>query len=505
VDYYLFIWSVVTFVEKRLKVDINYCELERATGFSYRHIRETFRECTKTSLAKYILGRRIANAAFEVVHSKRNMTDIANEYCFESYDTFTRAFKRETGITPVDFRKEGYLVGRRRLGSGAYAPAILRDSNKQLVSTEISEVCDNMKNSFKTDKSCILYGVPKVQYSYEECTPFPSCLRACLNYMGQNIDYAYLMAASGAAFRLRWNTRFWDGGNVDIMCIYEDKYEAFKRSFQAAGRKYTILNREGSDKDTFISFIKKEINDGRPVIALGIIGPPEACIITGYDNDGQRLLGWNFFQPNPEFAKDTEIHETGYFICDSWWENPNTTAVMSIGEDMQQLISQKAILSNAIDIMTKPKVSFEARYTDESEEYAGGQEAYDAWAKAVGNDKEFSPNAILPVLFERVMCQGDAQVMVGEGRSYAACFVEWVGKTNETVAEECNMAANYFRTAAQCAFRMNEPKGDFEQTEATARKFAEPEVRKQIVSLILEAKVNEAKARELLKTIVEKL
>jgi AraC-like DNA-binding protein len=504
VDYFLFIWSVVTFVEKRLKTNIVYDELEAATGFSYRHIRETFRECTKTSLAKYILSRRVANAAFEVVHTDRNIIDIAGEFCFESYDTFTRAFKRETGITPIDFRKGKYLVGRRRLVSGAYAPAIMRDSSKQLLSTEITEVC-NMKDTVKTEKSCILFGVPKVQYCYEECTPFPSCLRSCLNYMGQNIDYAYVMAASGASFRLRWNTGFWDGGNVDIMNIFDDKFEPFKRSFKAAGRKYTILQRGGSNKATFISFIKKEIDEGRPVIALGIIGPPEACIISGYDNNGETLLGWSFFQNNPEFTKDTEIHETGYFICHSWWENPNTTAVISIGEEQQELVSHKELLINAIDIMTKTKVSFKNSYTNETQEYAGGQAAYDAWAVAVGNDKEFPKNAILPILFERLMCQGDAQVMVGEGRSYAAYFVEWIGKNHEIAAEECNRAANYFRAAAQCAFKMNEVKGGFQQDETTTKNFAQPEVRKAIVSLILEAKENESKACELLKAVVNKL
>ena len=78
-DYYLFIWSVVTFVEKRLKTDIEYTELEAATGFSYRHIRETFRECTKTSLAKYILN-------IEIERQPRKVAFISIELLlYESY------------------------------------------------------------------------------------------------------------------------------------------------------------------------------------------------------------------------------------------------------------------------------------------------------------------------------------------------------------------------------------------------------------------------------------
>ena len=30
------------------------------------------------------------------------------------------------------------------------------------------------------------------------------------------------------------------------------------------------------------------------MIATGIIGPPEACIVTGYQDEGETLLVWNF-------------------------------------------------------------------------------------------------------------------------------------------------------------------------------------------------------------------
>jgi len=74
-------------------------------------------------------------------------------------------------------------------------------------------------------------------------------------------------------------------------------------------------------KDAFIAFIKERIDNGVPVIALGIIGPPEACVITGYRGNGQTLLGWNCFQDSPEFASSVTFDESGYFITSSWWEN----------------------------------------------------------------------------------------------------------------------------------------------------------------------------------------
>lgn len=504
-DYFLFIWSVVLFIEKRIRTKIDYNELEAATGFSYRHIRKVFKERTKVTLSRYINLRKIENAAFEVIHTDKNLISIAEEFGFESYDTFTRVFKRETGVTPAEFRKRKYAVGRRHISAGAYAPAILKNGKNQLIASNISEV-SNMENSiFKEKESCILFGVPKVQYSYEECTPFPSCLKACLNYMGQNIDYTFIMAASGASFRLRWNTKYWDGGNVDVQLIYENKFEAFERSFRAAGREYRILDRTSSDKNGFKKFIKDEIDCGRPMIALGIIGPPEACIITGYADNGETLLGWNFFQHNPEFAEGVKMHETGYFSTSSWWDNPNTTAVMSIGESQNILADDKDLIENAINVMTASKILVKDRYGNVTGEIAGGQEAYECWAKAIENDKEFPENSVLPFLFERMMCQSDAQVMVGEGRSYAACFIESIGKRHENVAVECGEAAERFRKAAQCAFKMNELKGGFEQNEASVRKFAESEVRKGTAKLICKAASYEAEACELMKSIFNRM
>ncbi len=502
-DYSNMIWSTASFIETRMKEPIEYKELEAAVGFSYRHIRETFRECTGITLSRYILSRRIANSAFEIIHTGRSLTEIAEDYMFGSYDTFTRAYYRQLKLHPSELRSGSFRnkVGRKRILIGLYAPAIIEEDPS--IPEQISEVEKTMNNIQKTEQSCILFGVPKVAYTFEECTPFCAALKACLNYMGQQIDYSYIMAATGATFRLRWNTDFWDGGNVDITNIYEDGYEAFRRGFEAAGRSHRILKRAEAGKEEFMRFIKAEIDEGRPVIALGIIGPPEACLITGYRENGNTLMGWNCFQENQEFAGNAGFHEAGYFVTERWWENEMTLAVMAVGEKQENPISTKEILMNGIDIMRKEKLSF--REYGKTADFYGGQRAYEAWAKSVGDDREFPEGAILPILFERIMCQGDAQVMVGEGRSYAACFLETIGKANGPVADLCSRGARYFRLAAECAFKMNEPKGGFMQDEAAARKFAKPEVRKQIIPLIHQAKEYEAKACALCLEIAEKL
>jgi len=493
-DYFTFITSVVAYVERRVRGEIDYSELERVTGFSFPHIREVFKEHAKMPLAKYILYRKIANAAFEITHSERRILDIANDYGFETYDTFTRAFKRFALVTPKEFRQRHLGVGRIKLAVGIYGPGIIGRDNVCQDYPSFSEVMINMKNIKKSENSCILHGVPKVKYCFEECTPFPSVLKACLNYIGQDINYMYLMAASGAAFRLRWNTKYWDGGNVDIMCIYEDKVDAFQRSFKAAGRGYNILFRnEETTKNDFVGFIKSQIDEGRPVIALGIIGPPEACIITGYRDNGHTILGWNFFQDNPEYSKGIEIDESGYFISKCWWENPETCAVMSIDEEKCTKTSTKDILLNAIDILTKERIG----------DYAGGQAAFDAWAHSLSDESQFPKDVIMPILFERIMCQGDAMTMIGEGRAYAGFFMEWVGSQYEMIKHKCTEAAYCFKQEFNLVQKMSEHLGSWEFGEEQARNLANPLVRKEIIKLIMEMKKLDGKACEILKEIVE--
>ena len=72
-DQYLMVSTVAVFIENRLQSAFDYAELEKATGFSLPHIRAVYAKLTGKSLSRYVLSRRIANAAFEIVHSEQNI------------------------------------------------------------------------------------------------------------------------------------------------------------------------------------------------------------------------------------------------------------------------------------------------------------------------------------------------------------------------------------------------------------------------------------------------
>jgi len=130
-DYFLTIWSVIVFIENRIQEKINYTELEKATGFSLAHIRDVFVKKTGIPLSRYVLTRKVANAAFEILHNHQNILNIATKYGFSNHDTFTRAFKRVTGLTPFDFKEKRPAVGRIKLCAGVYGIGLLNQVKRE--------------------------------------------------------------------------------------------------------------------------------------------------------------------------------------------------------------------------------------------------------------------------------------------------------------------------------------------------------------------------------------
>ena len=466
-------------------------------------MREIFQKVVGISLSRYILSRKISNSAFEIRHSEKSITEIAFEYGFSNLDTFTRAFQRITGLIPSEFKKSTYLCGRRIICPGVFAPVILNLDTPRLILPKIREV-NKMSQMKKTSDSCILYGVPKVYYGREvdgqrQFTPFPMCLQAVLNYMGQNISYAQIMGVSGAAFRQRWDVNGWNYAAVDIRFTYDKHLKPFELAFKGVGRSYTISENpdqpKSITKESALELIKSEIDYGRPLIALGVVGPPEACIVTGYKNDGQTLLGWSLFQNGGPFGEDLEFDESGYFIKDNWWQNTET--IMSVGEEVGIFTPVKEVLENAYMLMTQAKIGT----YDGNSDFYGGQAAYEAWAKAVEDDEKYSENEDI---FAAIVSHEDQEKMLCEGRGIAAVYIASLVEQYPAVSNELSECARLLKSASDCVSKMQMARGG-QGAEKTMEKFRENQVRDKIAKHIRQAAKYEKEACLILKEIINKL
>lgn len=67
------------------------------------------------TIGSYIRTRRLTQAAWDLVHSKKKILDIGVSLYFETAESFTRAFKDRYSMTPTEYRKNGIdvLIGSR--------------------------------------------------------------------------------------------------------------------------------------------------------------------------------------------------------------------------------------------------------------------------------------------------------------------------------------------------------------------------------------------------------
>jgi AraC-like DNA-binding protein len=489
-DYKELTWVLMACIEQNIKSKPEYRVFEQAVGFSYRHIRDVFKRTVQISLSRYILARKIANAAFELRHTHVNITCIALDYGFANTETFTRAFHRVTGITPSAFKKSDYPCGRQIICPGVYAPVILGLNESTLTLQHLKEV-NKMSEMKKTADSCVLYGVPKVFKGREvdgdkQTLPFPMCLQAVLNYMGQNISYAELLAYSGEAFRQRWEGG-WSPASIDPRVIYERPLETYERAFKGAGRKFVISvdsnNTKAIIKDDVIPLIKEELDCGRPIIALGVVGPPEACIITGYKNNGETVLGWSLFQEGNNPWSGCEKDESGYFIKNDWWKK--TQGIMIIGEEIGERTPDLAVLKNAVMLLTAEKVNV----YNNTWQICGATEAYEAWAAAL-EANDFNPNGAKSGHI-------DAERMAGEGRKYAADYMLILAEKYPKLFAEFSECTKLFRATAdniQSVAKLREDNG-----------LEDEEIRKKMAAHIRQAAQSDKAACKVLQGIIAKM
>lgn len=505
-DYFLYVRAALDYIESHLEGDIASADVARAAGFSLSHFHSVFRAAMGTPLASYVRSRRLIHAAKRLSETAEPIVDIALRYGFSGHEAFTRSFRRRFGCPPKVFRRDRLPVDTGLVFPGLYGP-MPPPKEEQKMSKQIE----------KGNGYVILHGVPKVSYFNEPpaCTPYPACLHACLDYMGQDISYADLLAASGAAFRLMWNTTMWDGANVGILVMTEDPSEPLRRALNAAGYSMELLCRDQDDqdlyaqcggasdvrrggKDHFIAFVKREIDTGRPLIAFGIVGPPEPCVITGYRDGGETLMGWSFFQDMPEYQGCINKTEEGYFIRSSWYEHPETIALLAIGEKREcpGLRSlAKDTLAYAASIMVPRQVR----------DYAGGAAAFDTWAARLDDDTEFPENAPLPMLFERLMCMTDALTMIGEGRYYAHKWTEDMAKRFPEAAGPLCWASEKLKKAHDCAWEIWALLGGMGMGEKQARNLARRDIREKCISRIKKARQLDQEAAHYLKKAAEAL
>ena len=102
----------IDFIEDHLRDDITVGDVARAVSLSVYYFCRSFNQATHHTPYDYLMRRRIAEAARELLQTDRKIIEIAYDYQFNNPETFSRAFKRVYDVQPNQWRKPGCCGGR---------------------------------------------------------------------------------------------------------------------------------------------------------------------------------------------------------------------------------------------------------------------------------------------------------------------------------------------------------------------------------------------------------
>ena len=311
----------------------------------------------------------------------------------------------------------------------------------------------------------ILEGVRRVGFwrpgkDCPEDNPLSACLTVLFRHLGSEASlgcharnpgdkelpipcgHFYLMGLTGEAFAVSYNPEEWDYGFCDSRRFLDDPYGPVKRGARAFGWSCEILESENCEETQCRERIVDSIERGIPVLAIGVIGPPEYCIITGYDADGEVLVGWNFFQGE---EKDLETEENGMFRKAGWFED--TIALVFLKKSAPEpplLENLNHILEYAVEILESHQTG---------EKYIAGLDAYDGWASELRKEENF-PSGNKHVLKENFEEHHHSVGYLAENRHYAGRCLEMVIPYFPDVSSLLQMAIGRFRRIHDLMWRI---------------------------------------------------
>ena len=325
---------------------------------------------------------------------------------------------------------------------------------------------------------------------------FPSCMRATMDYFGHpEYDYIHFVGVTGAGFYLNWKDG-WHSDNTAIywMVPFDEHVKLFEYAFESTGYPMDFVQIKGGEaigEPEARRRIFASIDAGRPIMSHGIVGPPETCLITGYDEGGDVLIGWSFFQSFAEFRGSVEFETNGMFRKRNWY--PEAFDLFGFG-DRGQPLDPRAVRRRSLQWAVKvvrTAETWDGRTNN-------GLAAYDAWAAHLLRDEEIMPDGTIPPGSTEVpfFVHDDAVGTVAEGRHYASEYLIRVAK------EELKMRAHLLK-AAGCYSREHDLMWDTwsccggnDRSPEQIERFADPATRRRIVELIREAKREDQQAVE---------
>ncbi|NQX32445.1 AraC family transcriptional regulator [Pedobacter boryungensis] len=205
-DYKKRINRVFEFIDENLESDLSLNTVSAIAFFSPFHFHRVFKFVTGETLNDYIIRRRIEKSASDLLHKNIAVTAIAHKFGFGDNSSFSRAFKKYYGVSPIEFKKQNpnrhSKISQLKSKKGQEYP----DYDQYIC------IIDHLKNWIKMNAKIEIKEMPKMDLAY-------------VSSIGpQNLENAY-------ATLIKWATpQGLMNDQTKMVTIYHDSFKVTEAS-----------------------------------------------------------------------------------------------------------------------------------------------------------------------------------------------------------------------------------------------------------------------------------
>ncbi|WDV44203.1 AraC family transcriptional regulator [Clostridiaceae bacterium M8S5] len=99
------IYEIIKYIEDHITEVISLNEIGKMVNYSPYHCSASFHKYHGISIKSYIRKRRLQLASEDIRETEMKTIDVAFKYCYSSQEAFSRAFAKQFGVTPFEYRR----------------------------------------------------------------------------------------------------------------------------------------------------------------------------------------------------------------------------------------------------------------------------------------------------------------------------------------------------------------------------------------------------------------
>lgn len=99
-------FNIINYISENLSKDTSLKELSEVLGYEYHYLSSVFHSYFSVNFKDFINIYKFERACQMLIDTEKNITDISLESGFQSIRNFNRIFKKNSGVTPGEYRKQ---------------------------------------------------------------------------------------------------------------------------------------------------------------------------------------------------------------------------------------------------------------------------------------------------------------------------------------------------------------------------------------------------------------